>query len=60
MDTKTLAELVRNCKTIAWNEGGGSSSGDMSAVIPLLSAALKDVPAKDIQQAILSYGKSLK
>lgn len=50
-----LVELVRKCKDIAWHEGYGKVNGDMSALIPLLGAALKDVPADEVQKAILGY-----
>ncbi len=55
MDTKELVQIVRLCQQIAWNEGGGNYNGDMSAMIPLLEAALKNIDAPSIRRAILGY-----
>jgi hypothetical protein len=55
MDTNKLVELVRKCQEITWHQGYGKMTSDMSAMIPLLGAALKDVPAEEVQKAILGY-----
>ncbi len=55
MDTNKLVELIRKCFSLAWNEGYGNMSGDMSLMIPLVGAALKDVPVEEVQKAILGY-----
>ena len=57
MDTDALVELVRKAKALAWNEGGGGSAGDMSAMIPLLSKALKAANSEEVKKAIFGYNK---
>ena len=55
MDTKELVKLVNKCREIAYREGGGINSGDLSAIIPLLGSALMDESPEDIKKAILGY-----
>ncbi len=57
MDTATLIRLVQQCKDIAFHEGGGSSSGDMSVAAALLIAALSGETTVQIKNAILRYEK---
>jgi hypothetical protein len=60
MDTVELCALVNKAREIAWDFGGGNSSGDMSAIVPLLQTALKDTKSQDIQKAILAYERPKK
>jgi hypothetical protein len=55
MDTETLVRLVKQCRAIAFHEGGAKTHGENDAMIPLLHAALRGENPEEIKKAILGY-----